>query len=87
MKLQSSKDDPAIPTSQVIKLEIRCGNCGYGAVVAHPLDRCPMCGTNTWLELGALMEAFGAPGSCAGEPVGERPAGHGLVRTGGGVEV
>lgn len=28
--------------------EICCRGCGYGAVVAHPISRCPMCGGGDW---------------------------------------
>jgi rubrerythrin len=37
--------------------ELRCPDCGYGAVVTHPLRRCPMCGGGDW----QLLEALRAP--------------------------
>jgi hypothetical protein len=30
------------------RVEIHCCGCGYGAVVARPPVRCPMCGQGTW---------------------------------------
>jgi rubrerythrin len=30
------------------RVEVRCCGCGYGAVVARPPVRCPMCGRGTW---------------------------------------
>lgn len=33
--------------------EICCRGCGYGAVVAHPLSRCPMCGGDDWRRVRA----------------------------------
>jgi len=32
------------------RIEIRCAACGYGGVVSHIPDRCPMCGGLTWRE-------------------------------------
>jgi len=32
------------------RVEIRCLSCGYGAVVAHFPERCPMCGGGLWNE-------------------------------------
>jgi len=32
------------------RLEVRCVECGYGCVVAHLPDRCPMCGGSEWRE-------------------------------------
>jgi rubrerythrin len=37
--------------------EIRCRGCGYGAVVAHPLSRCPMCGGGDWRFVRAQVAA------------------------------
>jgi rubrerythrin len=34
-------------TTRGIRREIRCIECGYGAVSAGPL-RCPMCGGDAW---------------------------------------
>jgi rubrerythrin len=46
------------PVSSVgTRRELRCPDCGYGAVVAHPLRRCPMCGGGDW----QLIEAFSPP--------------------------
>jgi rubrerythrin len=39
--------------------ELRCPDCGFGAVVAHPLRRCPMCGGGDWLLIEALSAADG----------------------------
>ncbi|HET8557621.1 MAG TPA: hypothetical protein VFL58_09960 [Gaiellaceae bacterium] len=30
------------------RVEIQCAHCGYGAVVASPPRRCPMCGGEGW---------------------------------------
>jgi hypothetical protein len=30
------------------RVEIRCADCGYGAVVSSPPRRCPMCGGKGW---------------------------------------
>jgi ribosomal protein S27AE len=30
------------------RAEIRCAGCGYGAIVAHLPERCPMCGSTSW---------------------------------------
>jgi rubrerythrin len=30
------------------RVEIQCARCGYGAVVASPPRRCPMCGGDGW---------------------------------------
>jgi rubrerythrin len=30
------------------RVEIHCCGCGYGAVVARPPVRCPMCGQGAW---------------------------------------
>lgn len=30
------------------RVEIQCASCGYGAVVASPPRRCPMCGGDSW---------------------------------------
>jgi rubrerythrin len=40
-----------------MRRELRCPDCGFGAVVAHPLRRCPMCGGGDW----QLIEALSAP--------------------------
>jgi rubrerythrin len=40
--------------------ELRCPGCGYGAVVAHPLRRCPMCGGGDWQLIEALSVPDGA---------------------------
>ena len=31
------------------RTEVRCAECGYGAVVVRPPARCPMCGERRWL--------------------------------------
>jgi predicted Zn-ribbon and HTH transcriptional regulator len=30
------------------RIEIRCRDCGYGAVVVHLPERCPMCAGTAW---------------------------------------
>jgi hypothetical protein len=30
--------------------DILCAECGFGAVVVRPPDRCPMCGGTSWHE-------------------------------------
>lgn len=40
--------------------ELRCPDCGYGAVAAHPLRRCPMCGGSDWQPIEALSPPDGA---------------------------
>jgi hypothetical protein len=46
------------PRSSVgTRRELRCPDCGFGAVVAHPLRCCPMCGGGDW----QLSEALSAP--------------------------
>ena len=30
------------------RAEVHCAGCGYGAVVAHLPDRCPICGSTHW---------------------------------------
>jgi hypothetical protein len=30
--------------------DIGCAECGFGAVVVRPPDRCPMCGGTSWRE-------------------------------------
>jgi rubrerythrin len=30
------------------RVEVHCCGCGYGAVVARPPTRCPMCGRGAW---------------------------------------
>lgn len=42
--------------------ELRCPDCGYGAVVAHPLRRCPMCGGGEW----QLIDVVSAPDAGTG---------------------
>jgi len=36
----------SVPTQR--RREIRCRDCSYGAVVAHSLSSCPMCGCSDW---------------------------------------
>jgi len=45
-----SRIAPAVPESPrpQRRVEIRCTGCGYGGVVAHLPDRCPMCGGTSW---------------------------------------
>jgi rubrerythrin len=43
------------------RVEIHCCGCGYGAVVARPPVRCPMCGQGTWRP--AAGHALGRTGS------------------------
>jgi len=35
---------------RVVAVEIRCDDCGYGAVVAQLPARCPMCSCTTWRQ-------------------------------------
>jgi rubrerythrin len=39
---------PAALTRPRPKAELRCLDCGYGAVTATEELRCPMCGGETW---------------------------------------
>lgn len=39
--------------------EIRCSDCGYGAVVSHRLSSCPMCGGGDWRVVRAVVTAGG----------------------------
>ena len=39
---------PAPPQRLQPKAELRCLDCGYGAVTASNELRCPMCGGETW---------------------------------------
>jgi ribosomal protein S27AE len=44
------------PGSQAgTRRELRCPDCGFGAVVAHPLRRCRMCGGNDWQLIESLV--------------------------------
>jgi ribosomal protein S27AE len=52
---RASSLGPAPPAGK--RRELRCPDCGYGAVVAHPLRRCPMCGGGDW----QLINAFSGP--------------------------
>ena len=44
------------------RAEVHCAGCGYGAVVAHLPDRCPICGSTHWRaptagrDFGAMVE-------------------------------
>ena len=40
--------------------ELRCLDCGFGAVVAHPLRCCPMCGGDDSQLIGVLSAPDGA---------------------------
>jgi rubrerythrin len=40
------------------RTEIRCRNCGYGAVVAHLPERCPMCEGTTWRGHARRLQAL-----------------------------
>jgi hypothetical protein len=40
--------------SAAMRRELRCRGCGFGAIVAHPLARCPMCGGGDWQLIRAL---------------------------------
>jgi rubredoxin len=37
--------------SEARRREFRCLGCGFGAIVALPLARCPMCGGRTWQDI------------------------------------
>lgn len=36
------------PSDGGTRRELRCRGCGYGAIAAHPISRCPMCGGDDW---------------------------------------
>jgi hypothetical protein len=36
------------PLSNRARLELRCADCGYGAIAGSPPERCPMCGGPAW---------------------------------------
>jgi hypothetical protein len=39
------------------RVELHCCGCGYGAVVARPPTRCPMCGRGAWrLDNGPAID-------------------------------
>ena len=43
------QEPPIAPTPKAQpKVELRCLDCGYGAVSANDEIRCPMCGGETW---------------------------------------
>jgi len=46
------------PTTK--RRELRCPDCGFGAVVAHPLRRCPMCGGRDWQLIQVVSASAGA---------------------------
>jgi hypothetical protein len=54
----SSLGAPRSPAG--MRRELRCLDCGFGAVVAHPLRRCPMCGGGDWQLIGVLSAPDGA---------------------------
>jgi rubrerythrin len=43
-----------------VRRELRCPGCGFGAIVAGPLARCPMCGRGDWQLIRALPAAAAA---------------------------
>ena len=51
---------PAGGLSTATRRELRCRGCGFGAIVAHPLERCPMCGGGDWQLIRALPAIDGA---------------------------
>jgi hypothetical protein len=51
---------PAGVLSAAMRRELRCRGCGFGAIVAHPLARCPMCGGGDWQLIPALSAPDGA---------------------------
>lgn len=51
---------PAGVPSAAMRRELRCRGCGFGAIVAHPLARCPMCGGGDWQLIRALSATDGA---------------------------
>jgi rubrerythrin len=38
------------PTVIATRGDFRCATCGYGVSVYRSLPRCPMCGSNEWLD-------------------------------------
>ena len=36
------------------RLELRCPGCGFGAIAAEPVARCPMCGRGDWQLIRTL---------------------------------
>lgn len=55
----SSRGRGALPPTTK-RRELRCPDCGFGAVVAHPLRRCPMCGGGEWQLIQVVSESAGA---------------------------
>ena len=45
-----------------LRRELRCRGCGFGAIVAQPLARCPMCGRGDWLLISPMPGYAGAEG-------------------------
>jgi rubrerythrin len=39
---------PLLGLTRDTRVEIHCAFCGYGGVVNHLPDRCPMCGLHAW---------------------------------------
>lgn len=54
----SSRRRCALPPTTK-RRELRCPDCGFGAVVAHPLRRCPMCGGGEWQLIQVVSESAG----------------------------
>jgi len=50
MSVRERPTRPRLERRSVRRIEIRCAGCGYGGVVTHLPDRCPMCGGAAWRE-------------------------------------
>lgn len=55
-----SGSTPAGGLSTAMRRELRYRGCGFGAIVAHPLARCPMCGGGDWQLIRAPSATDGA---------------------------
>jgi len=55
--VRPSGRSPWSPSEARPREEFRCSGCGFGAIVALPLARCPMCGGGTWQHI-PQMTAF-----------------------------
>lgn len=52
------RDDSRVSARE--RYELRCGDCGYGAIAAHTPPHCPMCGAQRWLPLPQRLHATSA---------------------------
>jgi hypothetical protein len=60
MSVLPSPTRPRLERRAIPRIEIRCANCGYGGVVTHIPDQCPMCGEAAWRELGRRSRRSGS---------------------------